>query len=200
MARIDAFVALLTCAAIAGGGAAGCSKPPVTPGGNDQIRPTYDQKTGRLEKITYDRNRDGKVDAWTFMNGTRIERAELDENHDGIVDRWEHYEKGDGAVEGSPSGNPATGVLTRVEESMRRDGKVSRREYYEKGQRARAEEDTDGDGRVDKWETWANGALSAVLLDTNADGTPDRRILYPADGSAPRFEMAGADGTFPPVP
>jgi len=178
--------------------AVGCSRAPEIPKGNDQIKPTYNQKTGRLEKITYDRNHDGKVDAWTFMDGTRVVRAELDENNDGKVDRWEYYEAGtDNAQAGAE--RPA-GVLTRVEDSTRHDGTVSRREYYEKGQRVRAEEDTDADGRVDKWETWADGALAMVLLDTNGDGKADRRLVYSADGSGPRFETAGADGQFAPAP
>jgi hypothetical protein len=192
---ISVGAACVAALAIAAGG---CSKPPEIPKGNDQIKPTYDQKTGRLEKITYDRNHDGKVDAWTFMNGTRVVRAELDENNDGTVDRWEYYEAGTGDAKAG-SGPPA-GVLSRVEDSTRRDGTVSRREYYERGERVRAEEDTNGDGRLDKWETWAGGVLATVLLDTNGDGKPDRRLVYPADGSGPRFEMAGADGQFAPAP
>lgn len=174
---------------------AGCSRPPEVPKGNDQIKPTYNTSTGRLEKITYDRNRDGKVDAWTFMDGTRVVRAELDENFDGRVDRWEYYDAGTGSTPAAvPAGGPAGGVLTRVESSTRHDGKASRWEYFENGQRTRAEEDTDGDGRVDKWETWAGGALAAVLLDTNGDGKADRRLVYPPDGSGPRFEV-DAEGT-----
>jgi hypothetical protein len=199
MAKIHPFLRLAACALAGLAGAAGCSKPPEIPRGNDQIKPTYNEKTGRLEKITYDRNHDGKVDAWTFMNGTRVVRVELDENNDGTVDRWEYYTEG--STGASPSGAPAAvGGLTRVEDSTRRDGTVSRWEYYEKGQRARAEEDTDADRRVDKWEIWADGALASVLLDTNTDGKPDRRLVYPADGSGPRFDMAGADGKFPTAP
>jgi hypothetical protein len=199
MAENHHFWHLACGALVVAAAAAGCSQPPEVPRGNDQIKPTYNAKTGRLEKITYDRNRDGKVDAWTFMNGTRVVRAELDDNHDGQVDRWEFYDTGDGAG-AAPSGAPAAGVLVRVETSTRNDGKVSRREFYERGQRVRAEEDTDGDGRVDKWETWANAALSTILLDTSGDGTADRRIVYPADGSGPRFEVAGTDGTFAAAP
>jgi hypothetical protein len=199
MARIHSFLRLAPCALVCVAATAGCSKPPEIPRGNDQIKPTYNERTGRLEKITYDRNRDGKVDAWTFMNGTRVVRAELDDNNDGTVDRWEFYDTTDNPG-GAPSGTPAAGVLTRVEDSTRRDGKVSRWEYFEKGHRTRAEEDTDADGRVDKWETWADSALLTVLLDTDADGAPDRRLVYPADGSGPRFEIAGADGKFPAAP
>ena len=167
----------------------GCARPPETPKGTDQIKPTYNRATGRLEKVTYDRNRDGKVDAWTFMDGTRVVRAELDEDFDGRVDRWEYY-----GADAASSGGPAGGVLTRVETSTRPDGRPSRFEYFEQGRRTRAEEDTDGDGRIDKWEAWGGATLASVLLDTNGDGKADRRLVYPPDGSGPRFEV-DADGT-----
>ena len=195
MARKHGVATSCAAAIVAVLGAAGCSKPPAIPKGNDQIKPSYNEKTGRLEKITYDRNRDGKVDAWTVMEGTRVVRAELDDNYDGTVDRWEYYD-GSEQAGASPTGGVATGALSRVEVSARQDGTVSRREFYEKGQRVRAEEDTDGDGKVDKWETWAAGALSMILLDTNGDDKPDRRLVYPADGSGPRFETADASGRF----
>jgi hypothetical protein len=134
------------------------------------------------------------------MDGTRVVRAELDENNDGKVDRWEYYETGPGTGGAKAGSAPGAGVLSRVEDSTRHDGKVSRWEYYEKGQRVRAEEDTDADGRVDKWETWSGGVLATVLLDTDGDGKADRRLVYSADGSGPRFEMAGPGGQFAPAP
>src|SRR4051794_16123205 len=75
----------------------GCSRPAQAPKGTDQIKPTYNPRTGRLEEITYDRNHDGKVDAWLSMDGTRVVGAELDENYDGTVDRWEYYDTTAGA-------------------------------------------------------------------------------------------------------
>jgi hypothetical protein len=47
--------------------------------------PTYNAENGRLERISYDRNKDGKADAWLFMDGAQARRAELDENGDGSV-------------------------------------------------------------------------------------------------------------------
>jgi hypothetical protein len=176
-------------------GLASCGTPAAAPA-RSRITPSYNHDTGRLEKITYDRNGDGKVDAWTVMNGTTLVRAELDDNFDGVVDRWEFYAPSTGqAVSAGPA------VLTRVEISARPDGKVSRREFYEHGIRTRAEEDTDGDGRVDKWETWSNGVLTAVALDTRGRGRPDRRLVYDAGGAAPRLEVdADGSGRFGPAP
>jgi hypothetical protein len=181
----------------------GCQKPG-KPAGNAEVKPTYNKDTGRLERITYDRNHDGKSDAWLFMNGARVLMAQLDENFDGTIDRWEYY--GDRPAAGADAvpaaGMPALprSILERAEQATRGDGKVNRREWYEKGQLARVEEDTTGSGHVDKWETWSAGVLQKLELDTKGAGRPDRRLIYPADGSAPQLEIdRNGDGTFTPV-
>jgi hypothetical protein len=69
--------------------AIGCQRS--QPAGTSEVQPTYNRDTGRLERISYDRNRDTRMDAWLVMDGTRVVRAELDENFDGAVDRWEYY-------------------------------------------------------------------------------------------------------------
>lgn len=181
---------------------AGCSPQAPAAGGNDRVKPTYAADTGRLEKITYDRNGDGKVDAWAFMDGTRIVRCELDDDYDARVDRWEFYTAGTG---GERTGGDAlvkgVGVLDRAEQSTRGDGTVTRWETYRDGALASVREDADGDGRIDKWETWQGGALTALALDTQGRGTPDRRLVYPADGSEPRLEVdPNGTGQFLPAP
>lgn len=177
--------------------AAGCQTP-APPAGSEAVVPTYNASTGRLERISYDRDKDGKPDAWLFMDGTRATRAELDENHDGAVDRWEHF--GEAGTPVTPGGAMPQGTLVRAEQSTRFDGKVTRWETYSDGRLAKVEEDTTGDGRADKWETWTNGSLVEVALDTKDTGKPDRRIVYPPDGSAPRMLVdEKGDGTFRPV-
>ena len=52
---------------------------------------TYDQTTGRLKELTYDANKNGRIDTWTDMDGTRPLRARIDRNEDGKIDRWEYY-------------------------------------------------------------------------------------------------------------
>jgi hypothetical protein len=190
MAR-NGWVSLLCWGAVASWGGTsvtGCEAPPGPPTGSG-VTPQYDQATGRLERIVYDRNGDGQPDAWMFMDGTRPVRAELDESHDGVVDRWEYFAAG-----GSAGAGLSGALLERVEVATAGSGAVTRREFYEGGRLARAEEDTTRDGRVDRWETWTDGALSTVALDTTGRGTPDRRFLYPPDGSAPVFEL-DEDGT-----
>jgi hypothetical protein len=173
--------------------AIGCQRS--QPTGTSEVQPTYNKDTGRLERISYDRNRDTRMDAWLVMNGTRVVRAELDENFDGVVDRWEYY--GDQAVPAAaaPGDGPVPrGALVRAEQATRGDGKVNRRESYENGQLSSVEEDANGDGKTDKWEAWSGGVLKVMALDTKGTGKPDRRLVYPADGSAPRLEV-DRDGT-----
>jgi hypothetical protein len=169
-----------------------CSRPkPPAAGPNDPVEKVYDRKTGRLTLLTYDTNRDGRIDTWCRMDGTRVVRVEADRDGDGKVDRWEYY-SGDGQKvekiglsrlkdgEEDAWAYPAPdGSLLRMEISTNRDGKVTRIEHYEKGVLARAEEDGDGDGRPDKWETYGpGGRLASVELDTRHRGTPDRRLVY----------------------
>jgi hypothetical protein len=169
--------------------------PPQLPQGRDGVVPSYNADTGRLERISYDLNKDGKVDAWLFMDGTRAVRAELDENHDGTVDRWEYYRAGGQAAAG---GFPR-GELERAEQSTRFDGIVTRWEAYQAGVLKTVREDVSGDGQPDKWETWQDGSLAEVALDTKGTGQADRKIVYPADGSAPQMLVHADDGTYKPL-
>ena len=154
--------------------------------------------SGKLEKLEYDRNNDGKPDTWGFMNGTQVVRIEVDENGDGVVDRWEFHRSGDSA--GTKAGGPpglapvVDRTLEHVERATKFDGKVSRWEYFTGGVLTRIEEDTDGDGKVDKWESYRASTLETVALDTERRGTPDRRLVYAPDGSLLRME-ADATGT-----
>lgn len=157
-----------------------------------QVEPVYDSTTGKLRLLQYDSNRDGKVDTWSYMNGSQVVRIEIDRDGDGRVDQWQYYEGGqkiqkvgfsmqrDGK-EDAWSYLGSDGAIARVEFSPRRDGKVSRIEHFEKGALTRAEEDTDADGRIDKWETYRESRLIVVEFDTTHRGTPDRRIIYDAD-------------------
>jgi hypothetical protein len=67
-------------------------------GGNaesDRIEATtkavYDPATGLLRQFTYDKNKNGRIDTWVQMDGTKRLSAVLDENEDGALDRWEEY-------------------------------------------------------------------------------------------------------------
>ena len=167
---------------------AGLAGAPASPGG---VQAEYDAG-GKLVKIAYDRNKDGKPDAWGYMDGSRVVRVEVDENGDGTVDRWEYHTTA--GPDAAPRADGVDPTLERIERATKLDGTVTRKEFFERGELVRVEEDTDGDGRVDKWETYAKGALVRMELDTAGRGKADRRLVYTADGSFDHIE-ADPDGT-----
>lgn len=142
----------------------------------------YDPKTGRLNRLEVDTNKNGRIDAWTYMDGTRIDRIEIDRDENGTIDRWEHYRDD---------------KLTRVGTSTRGDGVEDEWAFQAAdGHLERIETDTDRDGRVDKWQTYdpprqPGGApiLRVVDMDPDSSGKPTRRLLYRADGSFERSEL-----------
>ncbi len=191
-------------------GSIACTQPPadgptgskvVAPKGTDQLKPEYDA-SGKLQKLEYDRDKDGKVDTWGYMDGARVVRVEVDENGDGKVDRWEHHRAGTEAGSAAPAAT-AAGVHTsveRIERATKFDGTVSRREFFESGALTNIEEDTDGNGKVDKWETYTDGSLAVMALDTAGRGTPDRRLVYRPDGTMDHIEAdPNGTGTFTPL-
>lgn len=162
-------------------------------------KPTYDRTTGRLTELTYDANKNGRIDTWTDMDGTRPLRSRLDRDEDGKIDRWELYdEKGQLAKVGFSRKNDGTpdawafagpdGNLSRIEISSSGDEKrIDRWEYYDAsvalnadgtGALVKAEEDTNSDGKPDKWETYENAVIQTASFDENADGIADRRLTY----------------------
>ena len=83
------LVALLTLAV-----AAGCSSSGPGAAESAGVKATYSKTTGKLELITYDTNKDGKVDAWSHMDGTRLVSMDIDRDFDGKPDRRLTYGPG----------------------------------------------------------------------------------------------------------
>jgi len=171
------------------------------------VKAEYDS-AGRLTLLTHDRNGDGKVDTWGYMDGSRVVRIEVDENGDGKIDRWEYHKdpktsKDSSGASGS-TGQAASGgdvTLERIDRATKFDGRISRREYFDNGALTRVEEDTDGDGKIDKWETYSAGTLAMMAIDTKARGTPDRRLIYLPDGTLSRIETdPSGTGSWRPLP
>lgn len=163
------------------------------PSQRSQLRPFYDPGSGRLERLEYDANADGRVDTWSYMDGARFVRIEVDRDGDGVVDRWEHYSP-EGTLEkvGISRANDgradawayqgAGGTVARLEVSNPRDGEISRVEYYEDGL-ARAEGDTAGDGTLDETVS-AGGSAGLGGLFTN---TASNLVLAGAGAIAVRI-------------
>ena len=156
-------------------GIAGCAgAAPDSP-----ISPAYDPASGRLTRLDYDSNRDGRPDMSASMEGATVRVVEIDADHDGLADRWEYFEPS-GNAGGAQNGDSSH--LSRIERVSRRGTTIVRREGYEAGELVWVREDRDADGRVDRWETYVAGALSTVELDTTGSGRPDRRLRYERDG------------------
>ena len=173
-------------------GLLGCKGVSGPANGLKPAQTVYDPKTGRLTLLTYDSNKDGRIDTWTHMDGTTVIRIDIDQDGDGKIDRWEYYRNQriekvgfsrakNGSVDAWAYPGP-DGLVARVEIAGGGGETITRTEYYEKGALVRAEESTRGDGLIDKWETYANGAVSSVAFDTKHRGSPDQRITYLPDG------------------
>jgi hypothetical protein len=187
--------------AIAGAGVS-CSTPATRPA--DRPLAEYDGDTGRLRRLTFDSNDDGRNDAVGVMDGARIKVIEIDRNNDGLIDRWDFYnaegrlekvgfsQQGDGVMD-AVAFYTADERLLRREISTRHDGRFDRREFYEAGVLAQVEEDSNGDGRIDRWETYqpnpshASDEPPSIMTEASFDDTftghPTRRLTYRADGS-----------------
>ena len=188
--------ALITAMAVLISAALGCSGVGSATGNVD---PVYDPATGQLQMLTYDSDRDGQPDMWSYMDGPRILRIEIDRDRDSKIDRWEYYGANQEIEKvGFSSANDgmvdfwafyaSDGTLIRLERSRKRDGRVDRIEHYDQTVMTSAEEDANGDGSIDKWESYEGRRLASVAFDTSNRGRPDRRLVYAPDGTA-RLEM-----------
>lgn len=193
------------------GVAGACSRQPA----GDRPAADYDQSTGRLKRLAFDANKNGKNDTVSYMDGTRIIRVELDLDENGKVERWDFYRpdgklekvgfasRNDGVMDSQAFYEPA-GVLQRIEISTKRDGHFDRTEFYEKNGLVRSQDDTNGDGRPDKWDYYTprpdHGpgepayAISATAFDDSGSGRPERRFVYGPKGSIAKVEF-DRDGT-----
>jgi hypothetical protein len=195
----------------------GCSTP--TPSG-EPPRTEYDR--GRLSRVVFDANHNGKNDAVGLMDGTRIRRIELDLDENGKIDRWDIYDasrrlekvglsqRNDGVMDAQAYYRP-NGDIARLELSTARDGRFNRTEFYEAGRLVRSEEDTDGDGRPDKWDSYRPNpkalagepayAITSVAFDSSHRGIPDHRFVFSPNGSIALVESdPDGDGQFTPAP
>ena len=151
------------------------------------VKAEYSPKTGRLQRLEVDTNKNGKIDSWTFQDGTKLERIEIDKDENGKIDRWEHY---------------VNNKVVKIGSSSRGDGVEDEWAFPgPNGALDRVEADTDRDGRIDKWENYEpspkpGGApvLRSVSTDPDSSGRPTRRLLYRADGSFERSETLNNSG------
>ena len=167
-----------------------------------KVTPSYDGFTGRLIQLSADQDGDGRVDQWTYLDGTRPLRGEKDIDQDGRVDRWEYFgaqaelvsvgtsSRNDG-IEDTWSSVALVNGEGRVDLSLARDRHIDKREYYVADAVVHAELDTNADGRIDRWDRYEDRVLREVQFDTTFRAArADRRLLYDPQG---RFVAAEAD-------
>lgn len=152
--------------------------------------PTYDPTTGKLKELTFDFNKNGRIDTWTQMDGARPVSCRQDLNEDGKVDRWEYYDATGTLVKVGLSrqdlGAPDTwaypnaqGLIERVEvSSTGKEKEIDRWETYKDNLLVGVKEDTNDDGRPDTFQEYENGTVRWASFDENFDGVPDRRLTY----------------------
>jgi hypothetical protein len=192
----------------------GCTREPAA----SVEPPRAEYQSGRLSRLTYDVNKNGRNDAVGIMDGARIQRIELDLDENGKTERWDIYgadrklEKvglsrlNDGVMDSQAFYN-LDGALSRLEVSTARDGRFDRSEIYESGVLVRSEEDRNRDGHPDKWETYRPYpealpgepayAITSVAYDDSGIGRPQRRFVFGPKGAVARVELdPDGDGTF----
>ncbi len=211
MTRIPSLVVAAALAVAAGCDGRGGLPPQIPPSikGPDgkeyllldrgQYKGFYD-KWGRLDRIEYDQNGDGRADHVARHEGQKSPRMlEVDEDFDGRMDRWEEYDPSGRLLKvgvsrkrsGAPDLwlTPGPGDLpSRKEYDDNGDMRVDRTEILERGLLVRVELDTEGDGKPDRWQDWSTGRLAAEDIDTNGDGKPDRRLVYNDKGRLLKME------------
>ena len=176
--------------------------------GGPPVTSVYDALTRELIRLDADTDRDGVIDARTYVRATTVMRTEVDRNGDGRVDRWE-YLAGDQIVRvGSSSAldgvedtwtfPAAAGGEVVIDRALGGDRRPLRRETYRHDTLLRAEEDSNADGLPDKWEAFEGGRLRTVAFDTSGRaGRPDRRLVYDAAGQFDYLEVdEKRDGVF----
>jgi hypothetical protein len=115
------------------------------------IQRQFDTKTSELRVFAYDQNRNGHMDAWTYLLEGRMLRTEVDENEDGLMDRWYYYGNGDDDISrvGFSTRNNgrvdawrrlnADGEVAEVEYANGENGAITKREYFSSGTLVRTE-------------------------------------------------------------
>ncbi|HEX8030354.1 MAG TPA: hypothetical protein VF491_17890, partial [Vicinamibacterales bacterium] len=188
----------LVIAGLSAGFAVSCAS---TPAGR-AVSPSYDAFSGHLIQLSADQDGDGRIDQWTYLDGTRPLRGEKDSDRDGRIDRWEYFGPGgelvsvgtsrrNDGVEDTWTWVERVNVEGRVDVSSTRDRHIDRREYFVGDVLSRVELDTNADGRIDRWDRYENRVLREVQFDTTFQAArADRRLLYDPQG---RFLAAEAD-------
>lgn len=128
-----------------------------------------------------DRDGDGRPDHWLHRSDGFLVQEDFDDDGDGSPDRSVYYD-------------PATRLLSRVEEDTDHDGRTDTWTHYDDGEIARRRADTDGDGLVDSWLFYHEGQLVRREVDSDGDGFRDQVGFYDAGRIRREEADRNADG------
>jgi hypothetical protein len=206
MRRAPVFAAALLGASCAGqcGARGGLppERPPTVQGPDGQkyylvdkgpYKAFYDA-WGRMQRIEYDSNGDGRPDHIARHDGRRRpHQVDVDSDFDGRTDRWERYDDEGRLLKVGTAREPgrapdlwtsaaAPGDPERREHDPDGDGVIDRVEILRDGRVTEVQVDGDRDGRIDRWQRWEQGHLRSEDLDTDRDGAPDRTVRYDPRG------------------
>jgi hypothetical protein len=162
-----------------------CAQSPEKP----EIEVEYDERTGRLSRLTINKQSDGKPNIVGDIQESKFVKIEVDSNEDGKTDRWEYYgadeklsrvgvSRANDGIEDAWVFRADNGAIARIEVSTKRNGKANRTEFYENGVLAKAAEDANLDGLIDKWEQYESGVLVSASFDTTNSGHPTTTVDY----------------------
>jgi hypothetical protein len=155
---------------------------------------------GRLQRIEYDKNGDGRADHIARHDGRRRpHQMDVDDDFDGRTDRWERYDDEGRLLKVGTAREPGrapdlwTAAATAGEPERREhdtdgDGVIERTEVLRDGRVTEVQVDGDRDGRMDRWQRWAEGRLVSEDLDTDRDGKADRTVRYDPRGKVLAFD------------
>ena len=167
---------------------AGCEAPPDPRRTNFEVtrenfHAKYNPKTGRLQKLDADLDKNGRMETFSYMDGSRVHRIEIDKDENGVIERWEHYDE--------------SNKLMKIGGSTRQDGIEDSWDFFDaNGVYLKSELDENRDGIVESRYLYgadpakpAGRVMLEAQLNIDAAGEPGQIVYYRADGSHIRTEV-----------
>lgn len=119
------------------------------------------KSSGRETCRAVDLNFDGKIDGYTYFDGSgQVRRRERDYDRDGKIEEIQIFQ---------------AGSLVEQQRSTTMAGRLDTWQFYQAGKLARTERDSDGDAVVDQWWEFSTGNEKCPMIhsDVDGDGRPD---------------------------
>src|SRR5262245_14975857 len=181
-----------------------------TPGNVGDSSSKIDSSRCEGKSVSFDRDKDGKPDAWNYYSGNAISCKQVDFDHDGRKD-WlvayngsggTLYQKADFDYDGKYDMvavfDPGTNQPSEIERDTNFDGKLDVKEIYAGGQLTSVTRSRNADGKPDQWQDFSGGTMTTIKSDDNYDGKVDREEAPTPPAPPPAPEPAPATQPTPP--